>query len=294
MARISIAGVGIEYELLGEAGAPALALTPGGRFPLDTPGLRELGQALAAGGKRVLLWDRPNCGASDISFEGDSESELHARVLIGLIRSLGLGPTAIAGGSAGSRVSLIAASRDPQIVSHLAIWWISGGPIGLANVACSYTLEAAMAAAQGGMEAVLGLPSWTSLTVRNPRNRERVLAQQPDEFIEKMQQWARAYAYSDVSPVPGMSPDDFARLRMPTRIFRNGQSDIHHPRQTSEWVGRMIPQSSIVEPPWPDSEWNNRANAFVKEGRGLFEGWPALAPALLAFTRTESVGVIDG
>ena len=37
MARISISGVGIDYELLGEPGAPAVALTPGGRFPKDIP-----------------------------------------------------------------------------------------------------------------------------------------------------------------------------------------------------------------------------------------------------------------
>ena len=68
MARISIDGLGIEYELLGEPGAPAVALTPGGRFSKDSPGLHELGAAVASGGRRVLLWDRPNCGASDLSF----------------------------------------------------------------------------------------------------------------------------------------------------------------------------------------------------------------------------------
>ena len=43
----------------------------------------------------------PNCGASDISFDGDSESALHARTLLGLIGDLDLGPTALAAGSAG-------------------------------------------------------------------------------------------------------------------------------------------------------------------------------------------------
>src|SRR3546814_14752123 len=83
--------------------------------------LPELAQGLVAGGRRGLLWDRPNCGASDISFDGDSESALQARVLIKLIRTLDLGPTALAAGSAGSRVSLIAASRGPDAVSHLIV-----------------------------------------------------------------------------------------------------------------------------------------------------------------------------
>ena len=76
MARIQISGLGIEYELFGPKDAPAIVLTPGGRFAKDSPGLPELARALAAGGRRVLLWDRPNCGASDISFEGKSESDL--------------------------------------------------------------------------------------------------------------------------------------------------------------------------------------------------------------------------
>src|SRR5689334_4421320 len=118
MARIAISGLEIDYELLGPEGAPAIALTPGGRFPKDSPGLPELARALAAGGRRVLLWDRPNCGASDVCFDADSESNLQGRTLVQLIRALGLGPTALAAGSAGSRVSLIAASHGPEVVSH--------------------------------------------------------------------------------------------------------------------------------------------------------------------------------
>src|SRR3546814_8155919 len=85
MARIAIDGINIEYELLGAAGAPAIALTPGGRFAKDSVGLPELAQALVAGGRRVLLWDRPNCGASDISFDGD-RSEEHTSELQSLMR----------------------------------------------------------------------------------------------------------------------------------------------------------------------------------------------------------------
>jgi pimeloyl-ACP methyl ester carboxylesterase len=284
VARIPILGIEIDYELYGKPGAPAVALTPGGRFPKDTPGVPELAQELAAAGKRVLTWDRPNCGASDISFEGDNESHLQARVLIGLIRTLELGATVIAGGSAGSRVSLLAAAHDPEIVTHLIVWWISGGPIGLAHVACSYTLEASMAAANGGMEAVAALQSWAGLIARNPRNRDIILAQDPEKFIEKMQKWALAYAYSDVSPVPGMSPSDFARLRMPTLIYRNGKSDMYHPTRTTEWAHELIPHSVLKEAPWPDSEFMDRGNAFLKGGRGLFEGWPVLAPDILKFT----------
>src|SRR5690606_34782928 len=112
MPRETVNGIGLEYEIIGDKGAPAVALTPGGRFHMEAPGIREFAQELAKGGKRVLIYDRPNCGKSDACLLGESESEMQAEALTGLIRKLDLGPTAIIGGSGGSRVSLLAAARD--------------------------------------------------------------------------------------------------------------------------------------------------------------------------------------
>jgi len=281
MARITIAGVEIDYELIGEPGAPAIALTPGGRFPKDISGLPQLAAALAAGGRRVLLWDRPNCGASDICFDADSESALQGRTLAALIRALELGPTTLAAGSGGSRVSLIAASTDPEAISHMVLWWISGGTIGLIQLAYYYCCEMAIAASKGGMEAVAASPGWAVQIARNPKNREIILAQDPATFIRTMERWAEFYFPSKISPVPGMTPDDFARLRMPTLIYRSGMSDLSHTRRTSEWVHELMAQSKLVEPPWSDTEWNRRSGTPA-----IFEGWPALAPAILEFTGT--------
>lgn len=288
MARIQISGLAIEYELLGPKAAPAIALTPGGRFAKDSPGLPELAQALVAGGRRVLLWDRPNCGASDISFAGETESDLQARTLIELIRELDLGPTALAAGSGGSRVSLIAASRGPEMISHLIVWWISGGVTGLISLAAYYCVNSAIAASRGGMAAVAELPGWSEQIQRNPRNRDILLAQDPQRFIEIMERWALAYWPSKISPVPGMSPESFARLRMPVLIYRSGVSDLSHTRRTSEWVHELIPHSRLAEPPWPDDEWNQRSTYAMKHGSGHFAGWPALAPAILDFTHRPS------
>ena len=64
MPRITVDGIGIAYELLGREQDQAVALTPGGRFTMETPGLRELALELVKGGRRVLIYDRPNCGLS--------------------------------------------------------------------------------------------------------------------------------------------------------------------------------------------------------------------------------------
>jgi hypothetical protein len=66
MARATIPifghAVGIEYEVHGDTGGQPVALTPGGRFTMDSPGIREMAGDLAKAGKRVLIYDRPNCG----------------------------------------------------------------------------------------------------------------------------------------------------------------------------------------------------------------------------------------
>jgi pimeloyl-ACP methyl ester carboxylesterase len=205
------------------------------------------------------------------------------RVLNQLIRKLDLGRVALLGGSAGSRISLLAASRDPEVVSHLVIWWISGGPISLAQLAAYYCGDSATAAARGGMEAVAALPGWAEQIARNPRNRDIILAHEPEAFIAKMQQWAAAYAYSETSPIPGLPKEDFAKLTMPVFVFRSGKSDLSHTRRTSEWVHEFIPHSKLIEPPWPDQEWNNCMLIPNAAGRGRFERWALLAPQILDF-----------
>lgn len=289
MAKIDVDGLEIDYELIGDEGAPPLVLTPGGRYPRDTAGVPELGRLLADGGFRVLLWDRPGCGASDIAFTAPTESVMNCEALVGLVRELGLKDITVVGGSAGSRISLMAAARMPENVRKIAIWWISGGPVSLAGLAWFYCGDQIAAASKGGMEAVVQLPSWADQISRNPRIREILLAQDPWEFIDVMQKWGKAFAYSDESPVPGMSPEEFKKLTMPILVFRSGRADMAHTRRTSEWVHELLPNSTIIDPPppWTDQEWNY-VSTFpndVEKRRGRFERWPLLAPTLLDFLK---------
>jgi pimeloyl-ACP methyl ester carboxylesterase len=254
MARIDVDGMGIDYEWLGDEGAPPLVLTPGGRYPRDTAGVPELGRIFADNGYRVLLWDRPGCGASDIAF---------------------------------TAITLMAAARDPGNVRKIAIWWISGGPVGLAGLAWFYCGDQIAAASKGGMEAVAALPSWADQIARNPRIRDILLAQDPDTYIDTMQKWGKAFAYSDDSPVPGMGPADFAKLTMPVLLFRSGKSDMAHTRRTSEWLHEMLPNVTFQEPPWGDQEWNYVSTFPIDPAnrRGRFERWPLIAPPVLEFLK---------
>jgi pimeloyl-ACP methyl ester carboxylesterase len=284
LATVDIDGTTIAYEVVGDEG-PAWVITPGGRFSKDVPGIRELAEAIAADGQRVVIWDRPNTGASDVSFEGDSESAMQADKLAGLLRALGLAPAVVVGGSGGARVSLLSAARPPDVVSKLAMLWISGGVYGLMLLGVHYCGESIRVAWRNGMEAVVDLPEWAEVLERNPANRARFLALDPRAFIETLERWMLVYCPQADATVPGLSDDELARLQVPTLVFRSGTRDPHHTRATSERVAALIPGAQLVEPPWGDDEWNERGDA-AREGRGaLFQRWPSLAPQLLDFAR---------
>jgi pimeloyl-ACP methyl ester carboxylesterase len=288
MATADVDGVRIAFEVIGE-GRP-WAITPGGRFSKDAPGVRELAEELARHGQQVVIWDRPNTGASDVHFGGASESEMQADSLAGLLRHIGLGPTVIVGGSGGSRVSLITAARHPDVSAALGLLWISGGVYGLMQLAVVYGGEPIRAAWSGGMEAVVELPEWQEVLERNPRNRQIFLAQDPKQFIETMERWMLVYCPDPTATVPGLPDADLAALDVPALVFRSGASDPHHTRATSEKVAGLMPRCRMVEPPWGDREWVERLTASRQGRGGLFERWPLLAPQLLEFAGTIPTG----
>jgi len=282
MAQAEVEGLSINYEVIGD-GRPWV-ITPGGRFSMESAGVRELAQALAESGNRVLIWDRPNCGRSDVCFTGESESAMQADVLAGLLTHLDMAPAVIAGGSGGSRVSLLAAARHPEVAAGLAVWWISGGPFGLISLATHYCGGSVHAAWTGGMEAVVALPEWAEVLEGNPSNRQRFLDQDPQELIATLERWMTAYCPCGDEVVPGLPDADARKLDIPALVFRSGASDAHHTRATSEAVADLLPDARLVEPPWGDTEWIERQAARTGgTAAGLFVRWPLLAPQLQAW-----------
>ena len=292
MATATVDGLTIAYEVIGDEviggevigdGRP-WAITPGGRFSKDSPGVRELAEALAVAGNRVLIWDRPNTGASEVSFTGPSESAMQADALAGLLGHLDMAPAVVAGGSGGARVALLAATRHRDVASAVATWWISGGVYGLLVLGTHYCGGSIRAAWTGGMEAVADLPEWSEVLERNPANRQRFLDQDPQEFIATLERWMVAYCPCGDELVPGVPDADGRALDIPALVFRSGASDPNHTRATSEQLAALLPNARLVEPPWGDREWLERSAARPGgAGDGLFVRWPLLAPTLLAW-----------
>ena len=223
MPALTINGGDVVYELLGEGGAPLIVLTPGGRFSKDIPGLRPLAEALCAGGMRVLLWDRPNCGQSDVQFYGQTESHMRAETLHKLLTTLDLAPCVIVGGSGGARDSLLTAMLYPELATKVCVWNIVGGIYGTFALGAYYIVPSIRAVRTRGMEAVIELPEWKTLIEGNPVNRERLLGLDPDEFERVMLRWLVAFVPKAGQTIPGVDDWLFERIKVPTLIIRGAR-----------------------------------------------------------------------
>lgn len=280
-----INGGNVVYEILGEEGA-FIALTPGGRFSKDIPGLRPLAEALVAGGYRVLLWDRPNCGKSDVQYYGQSESHMRAETLHALITTLGIGPCILAGGSGGARDSMLTAMLYPEIVTKLVVWNIVGGVYGSFVLGSYYIIPSILAVRGGGMKDVARIGEWKERIAENPANEARILGQDPDGFLKLMLRWLNAFVPKPGQTIPGVEDEMFDNITVPTLIIRGGENDMDHPKRTSLEISCLIKNSTVIDPPWPEDAWEraaeDRAAGKVKHFN-MFDTWVQAAPPILEF-----------
>ncbi len=296
MAQVEVNGGLVVYEFVGPHEGEVVVLTPGGRFGKDFPGVRPLAEALAEGGKRVLLWDRPNCGASDVQLFGRSESHMRAETLGLVLAELGVDRVVALGGSGGARDMIIFTLMWPELVSRLGVWSIVGGTFSSMSLASVYVLDELRTVRRNGIEGILELGGraggWDDLVRANPRNRDRLLALGGEEFERVMTRWLDAYVPKPNEPIPGVAAHEFEAIKVPTLIVRGGRRDFDHPARTSFDVHALIAGSRLIEPPWPEDAWE-RAQAKRDAGQGsIFDPWLLAAPVLLDFMAGEEAGVV--
>jgi pimeloyl-ACP methyl ester carboxylesterase len=283
--KIEINGGNVVYEILGKQG-DFIVLTPGGRFSKDIPGLRPLALALVKGGYRVLLWDRPNCGKSDVQFWGRSESHMRAETLQQLITKLDIGPCIIAGGSGGARDSMLTTMLYPELATKLVVWNIVGGVYGSFVLGSHYLIPSILAVRGLGIKGLLAVREWRDLIEENPDNEQRILDLDTDEFLKVLLRWLNAYVPKPGQTIPGVEDEMFDQIKVPTLIIRGGENDWDHPKRTSLEVSCLIKGSKLIDPPWPEDAWERageaRASGKVKRFN-MFDTWVQAAPPILDF-----------
>jgi 2-hydroxy-6-oxonona-2,4-dienedioate hydrolase len=285
--KIEINGGNVVYEILGKEG-DFIVLTPGGRFSKDIPGLKPLARKLVEGGYRVLLWDRPNCGKSDVQFYGQSESHMRAETMKELITELSIGPCILAGGSGGARDSMLTTMLYPDLVTKLVVWNIVGGVYGSFVLGSYYIVPSILAVRGAGMKGVVGVAEWQERIAENADNQERILAQDADHFLKLMLRWLNAFVPKPGQTIPGVEDEMFDNIKVPTLIIRGGENDLDHPKRTSLEVSCLIKGSKVIDPPWPEDAWERagekRASGKVKRFN-MFDTWVQAAPAIVDFLK---------
>jgi pimeloyl-ACP methyl ester carboxylesterase len=234
-------GANLNYEVLGSHGS-WMALSPGGRRALDA--VKPLALRMAHAGYRVLIFDRRNCGLSDIVIGGPtSEYEIWVDDLHELLSQLNGLPAVLGGSSSGCRLSLLFAIKYSAAVRALLLWRVTGGAFAAQRLTENYYGQYIRAARQGGMAAVCELDHFKERIAARPTNRETLMAMQPEAFIAAMERWQEQFRRAAELPVIGMSEKDLSSIKVPTCIIPG--NDRTHNHAIAETAHRMIAGSEL-------------------------------------------------
>jgi pimeloyl-ACP methyl ester carboxylesterase len=267
MPYAKVRGVNINYQVLGAAG-PWVALSPGGRR--DLGGIQNQASKLAELGYRVVIFDRRNCGASDVVIDGnESEYEIWADDVHELLRQLGALPAIVGGSSSGCRTALHFALRHPDAVRALLLWRVTGGRFACERLAEEYYGQFITAAKSGGMAAVCGMEHWQERIKARSENRDTLMKMDPQHFIRVMSRWREYFLKGADLPVIGATEADLQSIQVPACIVPG--NDLTHGRQTGENLGRLLPTSEVHvlfpkhydEPLSPREQWDEKAGEMA-------------------------------
>ena len=273
MPLAKVRGVNINYKVLGDHG-PWVALSPGGRR--DISGIELLATRLAAEGHRVVIFDRRNCGASDVVIDGnESEYEIWADDIHELLTQLHALPAFVGGSSSGCRTALLFALRHPQSVRGLLLWRVTGGRFACERLAEEYYGQFIEAAKKGGMAAVCAMEHWKERIEARPENRDALMKMNPEQFIKVMSHWREYFLKGADLPVIGASEEELKSIKVPACVVPG--NDNTHGRQTGENLGRLVQKSEVHilfpnhydEPLSPREEWDEKAGEMA----ALFAGF---------------------
>lgn len=243
MPTATVRGVNINYEVLGTKG-PWMALSPGGRRPLQ--GVKPLAQRMADSGYRVVIHDRRNCGASDVTIGGnDPENEIWADDLHELLGQLGALPAIIGGGSSGCRLAILFTLRYRKLVNALLLWRITGGQFAAQRLARQYYTQYIEAAESGGMAAVCATEHWQERIAARAANRDYLMKMDPKHFIEAMSRWREYFLRGADLPIIGASEADLKAIRLPACVIPG--NDRTHDIKTGRNLARLLPDCELHE-----------------------------------------------
>ncbi len=245
-----IRGVNLHYRVLGERG-PWLALITGGRRGFNE--FVPFAEKIAAHGIRVLLRDRRNTGASDVVIDGElGEEEIWTDDLYELLGQLGARPAFVGGASSGARTSILTYLRHPDAVRALFLMRLTGGEFAAGRLPEMYYGQFIRAAREGGMAAVCATEQYRERIAANPANGPRLMAMDPQRYIEVMSNWLAIFTAGPVAPMYGVTEAQLASIRVPSIVIPG--NDKTHSMACGRAIQKLIPGSRLFELPLEDQD----------------------------------------
>lgn len=251
MANATVNGININYEIIGDDG-PFVTLITGGRRGYAE--LIPLAGKIAANGFRVLLHDRRNTGASDMSFEkGDQvEEATWADDLCELLRQHDALPAFVGGSSSGARTAMLTAIRHPEAVRALLLMRVTGGAFAAGRLPENYYNQFIRMAEEGGMAAVCATEQYQERISANRASEGVLMNMDPAEFIRVMSQWRDLFIAGADLPVMGVTKEELDGIKMPTIVIPG--NDNTHSSESGRIAHRMIAGSKLHQLPIEDQD----------------------------------------
>ncbi|MCZ6511895.1 MAG: alpha/beta hydrolase [Alphaproteobacteria bacterium] len=243
-------GLNINYEVIGDDG-PWVTLITGGRrgYAEFVP----LARKIAAEGYRVLMHDRRNTGASDISFDGeDVEEATWADDLHELLSQLDALPAFIGGASSGARTAILFGLRHPQAARGLLLFRVTGGAFAAERLPENYYNQFIRMAEAGGMAAICADEQYAERIAANPANGDKLANMDPQDFIAALTRWRDLFVAGKDLPVFGVSETELNSMKMPVTIIPG--NDKTHDSTAGRIVHEMIPGSELHQLPIEDQD----------------------------------------
>lgn len=217
----TVDGLEMRFEVHGY-GIP-LVYTPGAFYALESS--RIVADALVPLGYQVLLWDRPNTGASGLVFEPTHLLRLWADKLDALLDHVGFSSAYLAGVPNGVLASLHFTTWYPARVRGLVlVAALNGDPKWWDAVVESSLLEPARVIEQHGMAAAVecgrwGLFDWPEQFRLAPHKREQLLAMAPAAAAATLRAWADGYTKTGRVWAGGLTDEQLGDIDVPAIVF---------------------------------------------------------------------------
>ena len=134
----------------------------------------------------------------------------------------------------------------------LLLMRVTGGAFAAGRLPEMYYGMFIKAAQDGGMAAVCATEQYQERIAANPRNRERLMAMDPQQYIAVMQHWLDIFLRGPRAPVLGMSEDALRSIRVPTIVVPG--NDNTHSSVNGLAAAELIPGAELYRLPIEDRD----------------------------------------